>query len=151
MWPGRPGLTSISSGFPLGPEHIAAGPIKGSERFGATAHRDVCGGGGCEVRRAAERRAGAGGAQAAVAEGEGDLLDWVGFRGGVAYNGEGAVDRLALRSLDCCTYLLPLAAPRQVCHPALEAAVEQQPPVLVCQGQGLHPVHDGAGVVGSSS
>jgi hypothetical protein len=81
----------------------------------------------------------------------GDLLDWVGFRGGVAYNGEGAVDRLALRSLDCWTYLLPLASPRQVCHPALEAAVEQQPPVLVCQGQGLHPVHDGAGVVGASS
>jgi hypothetical protein len=23
--------------------------------------------------------------------------------------------------------------------------VEQQPPVLVCQGQGLHPVHEGAG------
>jgi hypothetical protein len=70
----------------------------------------VCGGcGGCEGRRAAERRAGAGEAQAAVAEGEGDLLDWVGFRSGVAYNGEGAVDRLALRSLDCWTYLLPLA------------------------------------------
>jgi hypothetical protein len=27
---------------------------------------------------------------------------------------------------------LPLAALRQVCHPALEAAMEQQPPVLVC-------------------
>jgi hypothetical protein len=25
--------------------------------------------------------------------------------------------------------------------------VEQQPPVLVCQGQGLHPVHEGAGFV----
>jgi hypothetical protein len=43
--------------------------------------------------------------------------------------------------------LIPLAAPRQVCHPALEAAVGQQPPVLVRQGQGLHPVHEGAGVV----
>jgi hypothetical protein len=111
----------------------------------------VCGGGGCEIRRAAECRAGAVEAQAALAEGECDLLDWVDFRGGVAYNGEGAGDRLALRSLDCWTYLLPLAAPRQVCHPALEAAVEQQPLVLVCQGQGLHPIHDGAGAVGASS
>jgi hypothetical protein len=38
-----------------------------------------------------------------------------------------------------------------VCHPALEAAVEQQPPVLVSQGQGLHPVHEGASFVSACS
>jgi hypothetical protein len=53
--------------------------------------------------------------------------------------------------MDCSTYLLPLAISRQVCHPALEAAVEQQPPVLVNQGQGLHPVHEGAGFVSACS
>jgi hypothetical protein len=47
-------------GFPLGPEHIAVGPVRGPERLGATAHRDVCDGGGCEVCRPAERRAAAG-------------------------------------------------------------------------------------------
>jgi hypothetical protein len=29
--------------------------------------------------------------------------------------------------------------------------VEQQPPVLVSQGQGLHPVHEGAGCVSACS
>jgi hypothetical protein len=47
-------------GLPLGPEHLAAGPVEGPERLWAAAHRDVCGGGGCEVRRSAKRRAGAG-------------------------------------------------------------------------------------------
>jgi hypothetical protein len=43
-------LEHTVEGFPLGPEHIAAGLVKGPERLWAAAHRDVCGGGGCEVR-----------------------------------------------------------------------------------------------------
>jgi hypothetical protein len=34
--------------------------------------------------------------EAQAAEGEHDLLDWMGFCGGVGYDGEGAFDRLAL-------------------------------------------------------
>jgi hypothetical protein len=66
-----------------------------------------------------------------VAEWEGDLVGQGAFFGGVTCDGEGTRNRLALRLMDCWAYLLPLAALRQVCHPALEAAVEQQPPVLV--------------------
>jgi hypothetical protein len=66
-----------------------------------------------------------------VAEWEGDLVGDVTFFGGVTCDGEGTRNRLALRLMDCWAYLLPLAAPRQVCHQALEAAVEQQPLVLV--------------------
>jgi hypothetical protein len=47
-------------GLPLGPEHLVAGPVEGPERLWATVHRDVRGGVGCEERRSAERRAGAG-------------------------------------------------------------------------------------------
>jgi hypothetical protein len=65
-----------------------------------------------------------------VEEGEGDLVGQGAFFGGVTCDGEGRRDCLVLRLMVCWTYLLPLAAPRQVCHPALEAAVEQQPPVL---------------------
>jgi hypothetical protein len=43
--------------------------------------------------------------------------------------------------------VLPLAAPRQVCHPELKAAVEQDPAILVQRGQGLHSVYKGARVV----
>jgi hypothetical protein len=57
----------------------------------------------------------------------------------------------ALHPLDFWTYLLALAAPPQVCHPALEAAVAQQPLVLVRQVQGLHPLHEGSGIVHASS
>jgi hypothetical protein len=48
--------------------------------------------------------------------------------------------------MDCWAYVLPL-----VCHPVLEAAVEQQPLALVGQGQGLRPVHEGAGFVSACS
>jgi hypothetical protein len=41
--------------------------------------------------------------------------------------------------------------PRIAMCAAAEAAVEQQPPVLISQGQGLHPVHEGAGFVGAFS
>jgi hypothetical protein len=53
--------------------------------------------------------------------------------------------------MDRWAYRLPLAALRQVCHPALEVAEEQQPPVLVYQEKGLHPVHEGAGFVSAYS
>jgi hypothetical protein len=73
----------------------------------------------------------AGEAKAGMAKGEGDLLSQGGVCGGLTHDGEGAVDRLALRPLDGWADLRPMAAARQVCHPALETAVEQQPPVLV--------------------
>jgi hypothetical protein len=118
-------------GLPLRPERIAAGSLEGPEHLRALAHGNVGGGGGCEVRSAAKRRTGAGEAEAAVAKGEGDLLSHGAVCGGPTHDGEGAVDRLALRPLDGWADLRPMAAARQVCHPALEAAVEQQPPVLV--------------------
>jgi hypothetical protein len=118
-------------GHPLRPERIAAGSIEGPERLRALAHGNVGGGGGCEVRSTAKRRTGAGEAEAAVAKGEGDLLSQGAICGGLTLDGKGAVDRLALRALDVWADLHPMAAARQVCHPALEAAVEQRPPVLV--------------------
>jgi hypothetical protein len=119
-------------GLPLRPERIAAGSVEGPDRLRALAHGNVGGGGGCEVRSAAERRTGAGEAEAAVTKGEGDLLSQGAVCGGPTLDGEGAVARLALRPLDGWADLHPMAAVRQVCHPALEAAMEQQPPVLVC-------------------
>jgi hypothetical protein len=60
-----------------------------------------------------------------MAEGEGDLVGQGAFFGGVTCDWEGTCDRYALRLMDCWAYLLPLAAPRQVCHTALEAAEEE--------------------------
>jgi hypothetical protein len=58
------GLPEVSrlaiQGLPLGPEHLAAGPVQRPERLWVAAHIVMRGGGGCEVRRSAERRAGAG-------------------------------------------------------------------------------------------
>jgi hypothetical protein len=47
------GLPEVShlavQGLPLGPEHLADGPVEGPERLWAAAHRDVRGSRGCEV------------------------------------------------------------------------------------------------------
>jgi hypothetical protein len=63
------------------------------------------------------------------------------------HDGKGGVNRFEFRPLDGFADVLPLAAPRQVCHTALKDAVEHDPAILVQQGQGLHSVHKGARAV----
>jgi hypothetical protein len=64
-----------------------------------------------------------------------------------AHDGEGGVHHFEFRPPDGSADVLPLAAPRQVCHRELKASVEQDPAILVQQVQGLHSVYKGAPVV----
>jgi hypothetical protein len=71
-----------------------------------------------------------------MSERKGHLLNCGALLSSQAQDGKGGVNRSEFRPLDGSADLLPLAVPRQVCHTALKAAVEQDPAILVQQG---HP------------
>jgi hypothetical protein len=82
-----------------------------------------------------------------MSEGKGHLLHCGALLSCQAYDSEGGVHHFEFHPPDVSADVLPLAAPRQVCHPALKAAVEQDPTILVQQRQGLHSVYKGSPVV----
>jgi hypothetical protein len=121
-------------GFPLRPQQRAAGPIKRPESLRPLAH---CGMRGCrsgEVRSAGKSGVRAGQTQPTISEGKGHLLNCGALLSCQAHDGESGVHHFEFRPQDGSTNVLPLGAPRQVCHPELKAAVEQDPAILVQQG-----------------
>jgi hypothetical protein len=106
-WPEADG--GVVQGLPQWPELLAAGSVEGPERRGPSSHGKLGGSGGGKVCCVALSWAGACQAEAAVAEGEGDLV----AEGPVCVDGKGAVHRFALGILHGRGDVLPPASPGQ--------------------------------------
>jgi hypothetical protein len=137
----------VVQGLPQWPELLPAGAVEGLELRGPSSHGKLGGGGSSKVGSVALSWAGACEAKAAVAEGEGDLVGEGPVCVGVGRGGEGAV---VLGTLHGGADVLPPASPGQVRYPLLEAPLDDQPPVLVSQGQCQELLRKVAGVSGAA-
>jgi hypothetical protein len=85
-----------------------------------------------------------------VSEGERHLFRYGAFVAGLAKKGKGTINGFALSALHGVADVFPLVAAWEVCHWPLEAAMEDEPLVLVFQWEHTELIHQVAGPGGTA-